>query len=129
MRDREIEQVSRLLGVSVLEPAKVSRRIGANRVRSMAVCAILVEQASPRSGPVGVALMRVLGCNRRIVRARISCSTWQTKEYSNHARPGEDRGSDLRRAHMHAARLSHDSRRYSRPAQSDNAKTNSAPPS
>src|SRR5262249_27726739 len=107
VRDREIEQVCRFFGIAVLEPAEISGRIGADRIRSMAVCAILVEQAAPRGGPVGLAPVGFIGRNRRIVRVRIPRRTWQTEEDGEHARPREDCGSNLRGRYLHAVRLPH----------------------
>src|SRR5216683_6323913 len=80
MRDREVEHVGHVLAVATLEPAEVSGRIGADRIRPMAMRAILVEEAAPRGGLAGVALVRVFGRDRRIVRARIPRRTGQTKE-------------------------------------------------
>ena len=54
MRDREVEHVGGLLAVAALEPAQVSGRIRTNRVRRMAMRAILVEQAAPGSAPACV---------------------------------------------------------------------------
>jgi hypothetical protein len=62
----------------------------------MAMRAVLVEQAAPGGNPVGVALVRVFGNYRRIVRARISRRTGQTKEDGEHAHPREGRRRDFR---------------------------------
>ena len=77
MRDGEVEHVGRLLAVAALEAAQVSGRIGADRVRRMAMCAILIEQAAARSAPA-----RVVRADRggRIVGAHIRRCDRQTKQ-------------------------------------------------
>jgi hypothetical protein len=77
MRDREVEHVGRLFAVAALEPAQVSGRIRTNRVRRMAMRAILVERAAPGSGPACVVRT---GRDGRIVGAHMRRCDRQTKQ-------------------------------------------------
>ena len=134
MRDREVEHVGRLLAVAALEPAQVSGRIRTDRVRPMAMRAILVEQAAPGSGPACVA-RKGSGRDGRIVRAHIRRRDRQTKEErSVYSPPRRSRQRPFGRGRYLAhggnpAGCLLSSRRHSRTTQSANSKTNSAPPS
>src|SRR5262249_3435327 len=103
MRDREIEQVGHVLVVTALEPAEVSGWIRAERIRPMAVGAVLVEQAPPRGSPAGVAFVWIFGHNHRIVCRRTQDRIGETKEDG----PGEGRRNDLRLEYLRAAQVRH----------------------